>query len=83
MIFLFQTQITNPNEIKCEFFFIRHKTFGGAVMKRTTTVVTDRRKLNEDLLVAHLLVKLMQEGIINQATYIKAESEVAKNVRKQ
>lgn len=52
-------------------------------MKRTTTVVTDRRKLNEDLLVVHLLVKLMQEGIINQATYIKAESEVAKNVRKQ
>lgn len=51
-------------------------------MKRSTGIVTDRQKLDTDLLVVHLLEKLMQEQLINQATYIKAKREVDKNVRK-
>lgn len=51
-------------------------------MKKEAVVVTDRHKLSSDLLVAHLLEKLMQEQIINQATYVKARKEVSGNVRK-
>ena len=50
-------------------------------MKRDAVVVTDRHKLSADLLVAHLLEKLMKEQIINQATYVKARKEVRGNVR--
>lgn len=50
-------------------------------MKRDAVVVTDRHKLSTDLLVAHLLEKLMKEQIINQTTYMKARREVSRNVR--
>lgn len=51
-------------------------------MKSDSVVITDRHKLSTDLLVAHLLEKLMKEQIINQATYMKARKEVGRNVRK-
>lgn len=51
-------------------------------MKRDADVVTGRQKLSTDLLVAHLLERLMKEQIINQETYIKAKREVSKDVRK-
>lgn len=52
-------------------------------MKRNAVVITARHRLSTDLLVAHLLEKLMKEQVINQATYMKAKREVVKNVRRQ
>ncbi|MCI8363932.1 MAG: hypothetical protein HFG34_03135 [Eubacterium sp.] len=51
-------------------------------MKKATVAVAKKQVLDADLLVAHLLEKLMRKGIINQATYHKAKGKVSIDGRK-
>lgn len=51
-------------------------------MKKVTVAVTEKQVLDADLLVAHLLEKLVREEIINLATYNKAKGKVRIDDRK-